>query len=412
MARKAGQRPPITFSEACGQLSELLSGNARRAILEGLGAEPLTALRPAMRANSFGAGAADLRRIVQTFDQRSRQEGLHVMQGWDFQRLRFTDDSAPVLLLDYCNRLERRDAARTTAALLLDQYVLAILSLLSVRAWDEGDANANFDRLRELLDALNGPNGGGRRTVDDVETLFLLAISYFHPDERCYGLLLDKVLTLDEAHRLRMAVPWAVMMSGHLRWGFRFMYRSDVGAMRNDNVVDYPWLLFAVATLVRAHDPRNRARSEALLAGIAADPWAFSGPRPPALDGHAKSHAEASHWFKSNGKSLLAETVGLGAASAGYSPLALTSNFPSNAAVASVAVSVEDGATYPSLNALFASQPAGEPEHTSADRLAKRLAAYSIADPSRLGAHGAPLIVYDPHDGVRAYNNIARALRD
>ena len=43
-----------------------------------------------------------------------------------------------------------------------------------MRAWDEGDPNANLDRVSQLIQTLNGAKGSGRRFVEDAETLLLL----------------------------------------------------------------------------------------------------------------------------------------------------------------------------------------------------------------------------------------------
>ena len=213
-------------------------------------------LRAAMGVHVFPTAGAplDLRRIVDTLDTRARANGLHVLQSWDFQMHRFADDIAPVLMLDYCARtgVPIHDE-RAALAALLDQYFVSLMFLLVVNAWGEGDANANLDRITGLLHALSGPGGSGRRFVDDAETLLMLAISHFHPEETAYDRLLERVRMLDEAHRLRVALACAATMSGHLRWGFRFMYRRDVGLMRDDNIADYPWLLFSLVTLMRAY---------------------------------------------------------------------------------------------------------------------------------------------------------------
>jgi hypothetical protein len=409
------RRTGVAFHEACDLVGAALRSDTRDEILDATvseGDDTLSQLRAAMQAHRFPArtGVVDLSRLVQSYDARSRHEGLHVVQGWDFKAQRFTPETAPVLLLDYCRRLEPRELPRATAERLLDQYFQTIIALLAVRAWDDGDANENFDRLGELLVALSGPHQH-RRTVDDVETLFLLAVSYFHPDERCYATLLDKVRTLDADHRVRMAAPLAMLMSAHLRWGFRFMYRNDVGTMRDDNVVDYPWLLFAIATLASAHGAGDSTTEEALLVGLAADPWAFRSKRPSLLDSYRDLHTAATEWIAAHVDALLAHTALLGTTTVAYSPLAFSCNFPPNAAVSHVAASVEDGEHLPSLNVLFRSQADGAPRESPARQLAERLTKYATADPARLGAHGAPLIVYDPYDGVRAYNNVSRVLR-
>jgi hypothetical protein len=400
-------RTPVTFDDACAQIDSALNGSTRRAIvdhaLRGKSGTPFEQLRAAMRTNTFETASEPLvlRRIVDSFDAKSRREGLHVVQGWDFQNLRFTTDNAPSLLVDYTSRLSRNLEDRASLAILLDQYFLMLLSLLAVRAWDDGDPNRNLERVSALIRAVQGKDGSGRAFVDDAETLLFLAVSYYHPNEDSYGRLLERVRRLDDAHRMRIAVPCAAMLGSHLRWGLRFMYGRDVGRMRDDNLVDYPWLLFSAVELLRA------GAFEPLLDALSADPWAFTGDVPTALVVDAQQHAAFRLRLGDRGEGLLKEFEKLQPAPRTYSPLSYACNFPSNAMVATVAVSLEDGTMFPSLNSLFA-RKGGD----AALGLAERLMKYSASDPGRLGAGGAPLIVYDPADGAHAYNAVIRTVRE
>jgi hypothetical protein len=340
-----------------------------------------------MRSHTFqtDAGTLSLRAMVDALDARSRKEGLHVLQAWDFQAHRFSEDITPVLLLDHCLELRRSADDALTSAILLDAYFYALLSLLTVRVWDEGDANANLDRVGTLMRAVR-EQGSGLSYVEDAESLLFLAASYYHPQEDCYGRLLEKVRTLSDAHRLRVARATGAMLSAHLRWGYRFMYDRDIARMREDNVVDYPWLSFAVDALANEYGRNDSDEAaEALLLAVSADPWAY------VLQLDAEPLALAQHFSA------------LQPSRKSYSPLAFTCNFPSNAAVALVAVSVEDGRVWPSLDTLFRRDAGG-------GELAERLMKYSASDPTRLGYRGAPLNVTDPADAVRAWNAVMREL--
>jgi hypothetical protein len=88
-----------------------------------------------------------------------------------------------------------------------------------------------------------------------------------------------------------------------------------------------------------------------------------------------------------------------------FSPLSVTFNFPSNAAVALVAVTIEDGRLYPSLNALFTCDSGA-----AGAELAERLMRYSASEAARLGAGGVPLVVHDPTEGARAWNAVIRTM--
>ena len=65
----------------------------------------------------------------------------------------------------------------------------------------------------------------------------------------------------------------------------------------------------------------------------------------------------------------------------------------------------------PSLNALFTRERAGVALEEPTLRLAERQMEFSSAEPERLGAGGAPLIVYDAFDAVHCFNTAIRALR-
>ncbi len=409
------------YDAACDRLSSVLRGPLRREIVDALsdgsGSDvPLSRLRRAMRSHTFPTASArlNLRSIVDSLDARCRREGLHILHPWDFTSHRRPDETASVLLVDYCARLDV-PASRAGLALLLDHYLLGVLSLLAVRAWDHGDANENLDVVTRLISELQGPDGSGHRFVDDAETLLLLAVSYYHPEEASYDALLGKVRTLDPAHQLRAAIPAAGMLGSHLRWGFRFMYRRDVGRMRDDNIVDYPWLLFSLLLPMReyarlcaagVHPDERQHVVEALLNGLSADPWAFRGKAPAALTTHQAEYAEFCEFLAKHRDELLQDFALHRPTAAEFSPLAWICNFPLNAVVAAVVVAYVEGSASRALNALFRASPSADPSPESYARGLMRFA----SDPTRLDARQAPLIVYDPYDGIRTYAALQRAL--
>ena len=422
MSGRSASVAKVGFADAMDQLEQALRGDARAHALDAIAAEssPIGALRKAMRSHTFPApdGPRSLRRFVDSMDARTRREGMHVLQGWDFVEHRFPKDIAPVLLLDYCARLGiPAQRERAALAILLDQYFLALLSLLAVRAWDDGDPNANLDRVTAVLAEVQGPAGSGHPLVADAETLLMLAVAYYHPEERGYDLLVDRVAALDEPHRLRFARPCASLLGCHLRWGLRFMYQRDVGRMRDDNVADYPLLALALLTLVRAQE-RLRATQDAalggvvesLLDGLSADPWAFTGKVPHCLEPRADWHHEAHGLLVRHKDALLADFARLQPSTNAFTPLAFSCNFPSNATVAMAVLAVHDAIPRLPLNALFVKEPEGVAEHPTL-RLAATLMQFAAGDPGRLGARGTPLIVYDPYDGAHCYNAAMRTLR-
>ena len=425
-----------------------------------------------MRAHVFRGRFAPLvlDGFVRDFDVRTREEGFHVLHSWNHLEHHFTRENTPVLMLD---RFAREwSAARATPrvqALLLDHYFFYVLALMVMRAWDEGDPNRNLDRITGLLRHLQGPHGSGHQFVARAETLLLMAISHFHPDESAYPRLLERIRTLDRAHRVHFALAEAAILGSHLRWGFAVLYRRDLGRMRSDNVGDYPWLLFSVATLmeeyVRLREERTgadlaaarRARVvEGLIDGLTPDPWAFTGAPPEALRPYKEEHTRFRDAFAEHRDDLLEEFARLRPDREEYSPLSYHCNFPHNAVMAKVSIQLADeNAPNLPMDAMFtraevwrpadqgslaagvpdaaadggrADVPDGEAAATPGDEsdaaraaafmsadhpeaLARYLMAYSGASPERLGRRGARLIIYDPNVGLRYYRMALQALR-
>ncbi len=406
-------RAPITYHDACEQLEAVLTGRARNDVLDALErdgdfAAGCARLRGAMRSHTLPSthGRIALQRIIRSLDDRTRREGFHVLASWDYRAHRFAEEMAPVLMLDrhagpdWCG-----DGSRAALAILLDQYLLTVLGLCAVRAWDDGDADANLDRVTRLVGLLNGPNGGGHRFVDDAETLLLLAISHYHPHEAAYDMLIQKVRALDETHRLTLAIACAGALGGHLRWGLRYMYRRDVGRMRDDNLVDYPWLLFAATTLARSYastSAPNDAVVEGLLNAFTADPWAFSGSAPPGMQAYLAEHAEVRASIAEDARGLSEAFARHQPSAKSYSPLGFQSNFLCNAFVAMVATAMIDGDAHPSLNGLFTRERRDGLDVDGVERYARRLMSYAgagAAAPDR-----AALIVYDPYEAAHSFN--------
>jgi hypothetical protein len=381
-----------------------------------------------MRSHTFqlGSGRLKLRDAVGALDRPTRQEGFHVLQGWDPVANRFPDEIIPVLMLDYCARAGvAPGATREALRILLDYYFVSLLSLVVVRVWDHEDPNAALDEATRLVQSLQGPRGSRCQFVDDAETLLLLAISHYHPAENAYDHLLRKVQSLDDRHRLNVALPGAAILGSHLRWGFQHMYRRDVGTMRDDNVVDYPWLLFSVLTLMRAYQSHtgvtgSSASTEAgidrngvvahLLNGLTPDPWAFTGTIPRALAASGADHEELREALSRHGLALLADFEAHRPTTTTYTPLGFQFNFLPNALTAMVATTVASGTPSPvSLNALL-SQGAGGTADDARHALVAALTRFSGGSPERFGARGTLLVLYDYYDAVRSYNAAVRVL--
>jgi len=248
----------------------------------------------------------------------------------------------------------------------------------------------------------------------------IYALSQFHPEEEAYARMIERVTTLTVEHQVTFARVSAAVLSAHLRWGFWLMYGRDVVRMRDDNVGDYPWLLYSALTLLRAYarltdDESDDAREllvGALLLALAADPWAFRGRAPAALEQYGAEYAELREILESHGERLLVDLEAHRPQREGYAPLALHFNFPHNTLVAIVTLALlESKPQALPLNALFEGEFDARPDGETQEALARVLMAFSGASPDRLGYRGAMLVAYDPLSGMRTFSMTVDTLR-
>lgn len=421
--------PAQDLSEVLDALDGALRGPTRRLVLDGMQsrgdfADWMGRMRSAMTEHRFVAGdkRMDLAHAVRRLDVRTRKDGFHVLHSWNHQTHEFTNDVVPVLMTDFFLRAgpENPDA-RVVLEILLDYYFLHLLSLCAMRVWDADDPDAAMERVTGLVEALQGEGGSGHHFVADAETLLIYAVSQFHPEEQAYERIIERVAGLSEGRRLAFARVSASVLSAHLRWGFWLMYGRDVVRMRADNVGDYPWLLDSVHTLMRGWvgaEERSAPQVErddileSLLQGLAADPWAFTGARPPALAAHAEAYDEVRTLLAAHGSDLLEALESHQPTKTAYAPLAFHFNFPHNALVAVVTLALLEGRPQPlPLNALFTRELADPPEGETQEGLARTLMAFSRGSTDRLGHRGAVLVAYDPLSAMRSYSMTAKALR-
>jgi hypothetical protein len=409
----------VPVGEACSQLESLLERDARADILARLSqkadaAGGLARLRAAMRSHRLptSAGPVSLAGVVQSLDNRTKQEGFHVLESWDYRAHRFARDIVPVLMLDRCIAGGRQGRLDAALSILLDQYFLSVLGLIAVRAWDDGDPDAILDRVTALVTRLNQSNGGRHSFVDDAETLLLVAVSHYHPQEVAYDALLERVHALGDDRQLRLALVCAPVFASHFRWGLRFMYGRDVGLLRDDNVVDYPWVLYSMRTLLDAYSRAGSADDretiiEGLLSGLSVDPWAFTGATPPCLRAHKAQHEAVRAALSACGENLVQEFERHRPRLHEYTPLGFEVNFLCNALAAMVDTALADGAPHPSLNALLG-RPATSAGGDALARYARALATYAR---EHGGTSEAGLIVYDPHDAQHGVSMAQQVLR-
>jgi hypothetical protein len=411
----------LTVGAACAALEPVLAGSMRQQLVDDASGasdlrRALLRLRDRMRANAWEADGARVRleRIVNRYDALTRAEGFHVLHDWDGKADTVNEDIIPVDVLHYIADQRGEDPADATVlAILIDYYFVHLLELLSVRAWDDGDADENFDRLTQLLTILQGPGGSGQLFARNAETLLLLATSHFELHERGYTTLLDRVRTLNERHRVNIALGHAASMGSHLRFGFEATYGRDTIVMRNDNVADYPWLCFALSTLMRTyaqmhargeHGADRQALVEAMLNGLTADARAFIGEPPASLSRCDVDRAELARGFERFGDDLLEEFEEHRPADESYSPLSFFFNFSHNVMKGTIVDALLRSEPWAlTFDDLLTSIPRHEPTGALKTRLAKTLMGYARANPDRIRGRLMPVIVYDPQAGRQAF---------
>lgn len=423
-------RRTIPFDQACSLLQGALDGPFRQDVVDHVAGAPdfktaLLRLRDGMRTHAWKLGARrlDLARLVTEYDQLTRVDGFRVLHDWDGKADTVTGDTIPVQVSSYVID-QRGDGKpdRIALAILLDYYFFYLLALLSLRVWDDDLPDANLDRLNELLGQLQGATGSGQRFAANAETLILVATSHFEIEEHGYGQLLERSRLLNHAHRLQMALSHAVCMGCHLRYGFEATYGRDTVAMRDDNGTDYPWLSFALATLMdeyarlQAEGIDGIAREdviEGIANGLSPDPKAFVGE---SLTGSAATDSERSRLseqFHAHRQELVAAFEPYRPPSDGYSPLSLFFNFSHNVLKGMIVDAALWGeARALTLNDLFTARPRDGAESASKEKLAKTLMRYARASPDRVRGRLMPAIVYDPSTGRQAFTVMLRKLQE
>ncbi|MEZ5284242.1 MAG: hypothetical protein R2712_05410 [Vicinamibacterales bacterium] len=426
-AREARRVP---FDEVCDALADALGGPFRAEVVEQLSAartlgDALTRLREAMRSDvwAFGTASLTLARAVRAYDRLTRDEGFHALHDWDGVAAHVNPDTIPVDVLTFLIGQRGTDAFdRVVPAVLIDYYFMHVLSLLSLRVWDEGDADANLVRVGALLDLLQGRGGSGQRFCSDAATLLLIATAHYEREEWGYDLLLSRVRGLNAAHRAAIALGHGAAMGCHLRFGFEATYGRDTSLMRNDNVADYPWLCFALATLMDEYHRLREAGAdveargpvvESMLNGLTADARAFVGAGPSSLAAHEVERARFRERFLAYRDDILPEFERWQPRPDRYSALSFFFNFSHNVVKGQVVDTLLWSAPWPvGLNDLFTGEPREEAGERSRAKLATTLMAYARTNPHKIRGRLMPVIVYDPETGYRAYRLTLRRLRD
>ncbi len=412
----------IPFEQTCAILESALRGSARQDIVDefasatSLGAA-LHQLRDAMRANRFRARGHQifLDRASTAYDGRTRAEGFHILHDWDGVAQQTNPDIIPIDVLHFlAEQRGTEPAGRVELAILLDYYFMHVLALLTMRIWDEGDADDNLARVDALLAELQGPNGSGQQFAADAATLLLIGTSHYEPHEWGYDTLLSRVRTLNERHQLEIGLGHAASMGCHLRFGFEAQCGRDTLALRDDNIADYPWLCFALAAVMTEYsrladaniENRNIAMiEESLLNGLTPDARAFVGVPPPVLSRSESDRARFAAGFARHKEALLEAFERYRPTDAAYSPLSFFFNFSHNVVKGTVVDALLWGEAWDvSMNDLLTGVTRPGLDEGSAQLLATTLMGYARSNPDRIRGRLMPVIVYDPQAGRRAYS--------
>ena len=209
-------------------------------------------------------------------------------------------------------------------------------------------------------------------------------------------------------HQLKIALGHAASMGCHLRFGFEATYARDTMVMRDDNVADYPWLCFALLTLLREYDrPAGGGDRvvEAMLNGLSGDARAFVGEAPRSVAAWTADHTELRDRFRSGRESLIAAFERYRPVDGRYSPLAFFFNFSHNVMKGTIADALLRGRPWlVSFNDLLSGATHDDADNDARQRLATTLMGYARANPDRIRGRTMPVIVYDPQAGRRTFN--------
>jgi hypothetical protein len=419
----------VTFDSACSLVESALADGVRREVVAAAAAAldartAFSRVRDQMRSHRWVAGATHiaLDALVGDYDARTRRDGLHVLNDWDGKADHVNPDPIAVDVATFLvdrSQSERPDPR--ALAVLVDYYFLYVLALLVVRVWDDGDADANFDRVGGLLERLQGPDGSGERFISDVETLLLIAGSHYERHEHGYDALLARVRGLSVARRRRIALTHAASLGSHLRFGIEATYNRDIGAMRDDNGVDYTWLCFSLATLLETWREARGAGdaiaaagvAEAIANGLSADADAFLSARTTSVLAAHDAERRAVRDGVGADVSALSDTFAPSRPVTGvYSAIALFFNFSHNVLKGTVVDATLWGDPRElSLNDLLTGLPRDPATNRRKLRLLDTLMEFARTNPDRIHGRLMPVIVYDVVAGRRAFGALTRAVQ-
>jgi hypothetical protein len=170
--------------------------------------------------------------------------------------------------------------------------------------------------------------------------------------------------------------------------------------MRADNGADYPWLHFALNTLLDEYTAGDETIAEALINGLCPDPASLLANR-----GFADR-------FRPYCAELLELFEGFRPGERLYSPLALFFNFSHNVVKGLVVDAVLRARPWTvTLNDLLTARPPGPASSADTTDAAQTLMGHARRSPARIRGRLTPVIVYDPATGRHAFGVAIRRLR-
>ena len=202
-------------------------------------------------------------------------------------------------------------------------------------------------------------------------------------------------------------------MGSHLRFGFEATYGRDTVVMRDDNVADYPWLCFALVTVMQEHvrleadgaDDEDQAPIiEAILNGLSADARAFVGEPPASLSNSDDDRVAFRALFLQHRDALVDAFQRYKPAADLYSPLAFFFNFSHNVLKGTVVDALLRGRAWPlTFDDMLTTLSRDASEPALKQELATTLMGYARANPDTIRGRPMPVIVYDPATGRDAF---------
>ena len=139
---------------------------------------------------AFGGAQLTLARAVRDYDRRTRTRISRPTTGTGWRHVN------PTRSRWTCSRSSSASAARRPStvvpSVLIDYYFMHVLSLLTLRAWDEGRRRRQPRPPRRPAGAAAGPAGSGQQFARDAATLLLIATAHYEREGGGVHLLLAR----------------------------------------------------------------------------------------------------------------------------------------------------------------------------------------------------------------------------